>query len=483
MQPSNFDVLGQTGEREQSASGRASQMAGSAARSTSDIPRFRSEGVYFHESTLCELCPPYVSAIQDHQITWQLQIESWIEIASQPSSSSLSSAADEIVTTGLHVQHGSNTRRRRRAQHPIPRGAHFSLQAHSSAGSSQEEYEESESDEDRVMTSSSENVRQSSGSRFVGRPSQKPYDSDSEEADDDDGDSTALGVGNNHNAPFAPQPNAFSHPPSSQPNSRNHVSNPYSRHPSRSQTQPSQLPTNPGRRSHQSHNPYNVVSPSYRADHDAALRASLSTLLSCAAAARGLPKQSQSPPRRRGSSGGPTATTIEPATLRIVPESVVMGEDGQGDSNPNDNPESSTRTKPRRSSSASTSSSASNGASSPYPDKGKRKSTTTPQGQTPKAHNHITKKPRVKPSAAINTPTSEIALISPTLITWVISAGVVVLVSAISFSAGYVMGREVGRGEASGLLGGADIGSDGERAMRGGLRRLRWASTGGKAVV
>jgi hypothetical protein len=360
--------------------------------------------------------------------------------------------------------------------------ANFSLQARSSAGSSQEEYEESESDEDRMMTSSNENLQPGSGS---GRPAQNPYDSDSEEAgNDDDENLTALGVGNNHNVPFAPQPNAFSHPPSSQSNSRNHVSNPYSRHASRSQTQRSQQSTNSSRRPQPSHNPYNAISPSYRADHDAALRASLSTLLSCAAAARGLPKQSQSPPRRRGSSGGPTATTIEPGTLRIVPESIVMGEGGQGGSTPNDSPKSSpVRAKPRRNSSTSTTSNASYDVPSTRPDEGKRKATAILLGQTPKANSRITKKPRVKPSATTNTQTSEITLISPTLFTWVVSAGVVILVSAISFSAGYAMGREVGKGEASGFLGSSDMGGDGEKIMKGGLRRFRWGGTGGKVVV
>ena len=41
--------------------------------------------------------------------------------------------------------------------------------------------------------------------------------------------------------------------------------------------------------------------------------------------------------------------------------------------------------------------------------------------------------------------------------TWVISAGVVVVLSAISFGAGYSVGKEAGRLEASGL-GGGDLG-------------------------
>jgi len=74
--------------------------------------------------------------------------------------------------------------------------------------------------------------------------------------------------------------------------------------------------------------------------------------------------------------------------------------------------------------------------------------------------------------------------ISPTLFTWAVSAGIVVLVSAISFSAGYVYGREVGRAEA-GVL--ADLRSgirDAGRCGRdmilehggNGLKRLRWTT-------
>jgi hypothetical protein len=64
-------------------------------------------------------------------------------------------------------------------------------------------------------------------------------------------------------------------------------------------------------------------------------------------------------------------------------------------------------------------------------------------------------------------------MVTPTLMTWVVSAGVVVLFGAISFSAGYAIGREVGRMEAgmapgSGF-GGKDVGK--------GLKRLRWGST------
>jgi len=85
--------------------------------------------------------------------------------------------------------------------------------------------------------------------------------------------------------------------------------------------------------------------------------------------------------------------------------------------------------------------------------------------------------------------------------TWVISAGVVVIFSAISFSAGYALGREVGRTETAqavcgngvgGLFGSA--GDDGfasvksgagcgKEAVKGGLKRFRWISGGGGSGI
>jgi hypothetical protein len=81
-------------------------------------------------------------------------------------------------------------------------------------------------------------------------------------------------------------------------------------------------------------------------------------------------------------------------------------------------------------------------------------------------------------------------LLTPTLMTWVFSAGVVVLVSVVGFGAGYVIGREVGRQEvltsAGTGLNASDTTSCGREVMQssgGGLRRLKWTTAVGKTVV
>jgi hypothetical protein len=81
------------------------------------------------------------------------------------------------------------------------------------------------------------------------------------------------------------------------------------------------------------------------------------------------------------------------------------------------------------------------------------------------------------------------------MLTWVVSAGVLVLVSVVGFGAGYVIGREVGRQEGAvslggmGSFGGGDAGnatSCGREVIRsstsgGTLRRFKWGV--GRSVV
>ncbi|MCJ1474271.1 hypothetical protein MMC13_002929 [Lambiella insularis] len=368
--------------------------------------------------------------------------ESWIEVSSQPSSSSLSSVATEdAVAAGLRAQHGVNARRRRRlhrsidvqAQGPLP------IRPRSTEGSSQEEYEESESESDRIMSSSNEELHP----HFTHEESPPAAPSSTSEKaasdEDDDGNSTALGI-NATEPVFTPQPNAFSHPPVSQSSRQAPVPGSYFPTPGATTRSTPQRHSYPSQRTRY-HTPYNMISPSYQADHDAALRASLSTLLSCAAAARGLPKREQSSRVHPNVAAGPS-NRIDPSTIRIVSESALLA------ASPGPTP----LPLPRRASFTSSSAPS-------LPGKGKRKSSSRDR--------HDTKKKRRSTS-------TEELLISPTLMTWVVSAGVVVLFSAISFSAGFAYGKEVGRLDVAG--GGGTCAREAGKGYSGGLRRLRWGN-------
>lgn len=341
----------------------------------------------------------------------------------------------------------------------------------SAGGSSQEEYEESESESDRIMTSSNEGLQHSplQQEQHHGMHGSMSSDNlgDAEEEDDDE-NATAINVARGSEPGFRPQPNAFNRPPTSN-SDRPHVY--------RHQTQLYPSSSRPALRSANQrhsfagdtveHSPFNVISPSYQADQDAALRASLSTLLSCAAAARGLPKagevQSSNATQIR-----PAPAQMEPTGLRLVPESEVLG---AATLEPAASPPRNALTQPSpRSRSA---------------DKSRRGSTW----RTSSKERRASKKPRRPSSFGSQHPASygygfgaySIDDISPTLLTWVVSAGVVVLVSALSFSAGYVVGKEAGLAEADTLTAMSNCG--GEVVGRGtGLRRLRWADTLSLAV-
>ncbi|KAF2705229.1 hypothetical protein K504DRAFT_471718 [Pleomassaria siparia CBS 279.74] len=379
--------------------------------------------------------------------------ESWIEIGSRPSSSSLSSVADEIITTGLRVQHDSNTHRRRRRR-AVSTGPFQVGTGHRVRGgnSSQEEYDESESESDRVMTSSTEGIGPSPLQQELRRASRNPHSIASSETtseregddedEDDDENATAVNYPRSTGRQFEPRPNAFSHPPT---------------HAVRAESGARPRPRRPAvrsanqRHSFPQHSPYNTVSPNFQPDHDEALRASLSTLLSAAAAVRGLPK-----PGQTRTSQASTSSRVDPTSLRLVPESVALGDITEDSSNP-------VSSNPSPSISSPTSS-----------DKSKRKaSPPTNVRSSSKDRRAVKKARRVGPL---------VDEISPTLLTWVVSAGVVVLVSALSFSAGYVVGKETGHAEAMGKLGsaGSEAGRCGKEAGMG-LRRLRWSGAG--AVV
>lgn len=408
--------------------------------------------------------------------------ESWIEVASQPSSSSLSSAAaDDANPRTLGVQFDQHGRRRRRllraasAQPGMP-DPRFATQE----GSSQEEYEESESESERIMSSSNENIEHQAldgtSPQALAAPSAEAS-SNEDAVDDDDENATALGITTNAPA-FTPPPNAFSHP------SQAHMAQ---RHTTSLETRTAYFPahrTSPHRRtgahhhythpystrrSRTGHSPYNMISPTHQADHDAALRASLSTLLSCAAAARGLPKRDgQAGALQRSSnttSAGPS-NRIEPSALRLVPASAIPVDPAltEEDPQPPQLPPRPHSTVRRQRSATSLSAS----------EKGKRKASSS------KDLNSNSKSKKQRRAAS---PARGGLEVQPTLLTWFVGAGVMVLFSAISFSAGYAIGREVGRVEAGraiseeGVVCGREVGK--------GLRRtLRWGSgSGGLSVI
>jgi hypothetical protein len=358
-------------------------------------------------------------------------LDSWIEISSQPSSSSLSSAADEIVTTGLRVHQMPASYRRRRQRPGRPSRLNIASRAGSAGpASSQEEYEESESDDDdHGITSSGEGLTLlPTHVRDV-----------TVESSDDDENRTAVNYPINNDNVFTPQPNAFSHP---------------SGHSARYASQPvpgSYFPAQPERRhsarhsypsrtaARVQHSPFNMLSPNHNAaaDHEAALRASLSTLQSFAAAARGLPKSSS---RATADPAPPASNRIQTNTLRMVPASVLE----------QNSPLLAPATEPTfqptiRRTSTSTSASADIRSTK---SEAKRKGAS---GRGSSKERRLIKKRRN--SGAVYG--ADDMIVSPTLFTWVVSVGVVVVFSAISFSAGYSMGKEAGRFEA-GMPGSAE---------------------------
>ncbi|KIW20858.1 hypothetical protein PV08_01436 [Exophiala spinifera] len=341
--------------------------------------------------------------------------DSWIEIPSRPSSSSLSSASNDIITTGLQIR--PLDERLSRQRHTSSHLAVLQPRATSTAGSSQDEYEESESDSDRVLSSSNEDISQ-------------------DEAADDDDTSTALGVGTMDKV-FTPQPNAFSHPPSSQ--QRTIPDSYFPPAPASAEDRPSNQRTITQRSyQRQTQSRQRTYTSSYQPDHDAALRASLTTLLSCAAAVR--PKGLEPRPGAASAAAPVSRPSAQPTSLRLVAECEI---------------DSPSRPRPKRTSS---------------PKQTKRKSRESSKERHSK---------KVRPAKA---GVSGEEIISPTLASWMISAGVVLVFSAISFSAGYAWGREVGRIEGEMALTGGNCSREAMRGTGSGLRRLRWTSAAASSI-
>ena len=334
-------------------------------------------------------------------------IDSWIDISSQPSSSSLASQndRDEIITTGLQVRRDEARRSRELRLSDMNSATKTQPRSTSVAGSSQDEYEESESESDRVLSSSNEDVSNTSN------------------ADEEEDTPTALGMPVMDRTVFTPQPNAFSHPPQQRQVSNSMPVDSY--FPPQSQQPPPssshRIPSN--RVPTIQRPPQQRASSNISPDHDAALRASLTTLLSCANAVR-KDKDPRPQPQRSN----------QPAVLRLVPESELNAR----------SPSHSPKTAP------------------------KRRSRESSKERHAKKFKAVTKQAL---------PTEDV-LVSPTMMTWFISAGVVLVFSAISFSAGYAWGKEVGRIEGQMSLAGANCGREAMRGSRTGLSKLRLGTVG-----
>ncbi|CAK7264527.1 hypothetical protein SEPCBS119000_001042 [Sporothrix epigloea] len=464
--------------------------------------------------------------------------ESWVEIDSQPSSSSLSSIADEIVITGLRVgssatginggampnlaaTNSTTPQRRRRLlqqveaaatatvnQPATPHSTSLAAAAkeasiplddaiHSSAGSSQEEYDETESEEDHVMASSTENMagsvavprtspsyslqHQATQGRLQQMAAASDGDDEGDVSDDDEG--TALGMPSSAAVTgphtFRPQPNAFSHPPTHLQHHHQQHHNHQSHH--SLPTPHSQVAGSPyvprcSRMPSRHYSTPSFMSPSYRENNDAALRASLTTLLSCAAAARGLPKKDGNgsrdfvgeqvdPSLSTAAAGRGVRPSNQPVGLQLVSESELMDDDhGNHELNAPVSPHTRAPFQPPRiqqqSSAAQTASymnnpkqTASSSSNTKQQQHSSRDSAVSAISTSSKSKRTGANKtsPRVtkKKRTSITTADNGVTMISPTLLTWVVSAGVVVLVSVVGFGAGFVIGREVGRQEAA----------------------------------
>jgi len=368
--------------------------------------------------------------------------ESWIDLtAQQPASSSPPSAQpyprDESISNTIRNQTERTFRRRRLTVSGAPLLLNLPRRPSSVDNSSQDEYDESESEPDHVLTSSNEDIYHSTLASQLRRGEIAPSEDETEEEDDQDENDPESAIISG--TCFTPQPNAFSHPPTSMHRHSEPIPGSYFPATNRTTAQASSRQSNPARARRHTHDPYTAMSPAASLDHDALLRDSLSTLLTCAAAARGVSKSPRTLAKH--------TDQAEPSTLHIGTETALL--------------RPSTTTSSRSSSKS----------------KGKRKATRSRSSSNERQASTIqrlTKKPRRNSSGS----SDDIAAVSPTLLTWFVAGGVVVLVSALSFSAGYAVGKESGRFEGMSGLGQNGTGERGREALKGGLglRRLRWSS-------
>ncbi|KAI5288620.1 hypothetical protein KEM54_005067 [Ascosphaera aggregata] len=472
--------------------------------------------------------------------------DSWVEVSSRPSTSSMSSssAGDEegIVTMGLRVQQQQRQGRRRRAFKSCNRVGDDSTTAteaekagetyqhgyqhggHEDEDDNDNEHETSSSDSDHAMSSSTEDLASStsrdmfflsrgnsttssSASASVISSDIDEYDNDDDDEmdEDDSDDNTALGPTNpsyTRVEGFKPRPHAFSHFTNSKPVSspkpqqqQHRSSRPNSTSRFNSQTirisGPRSLPTTRGPRlaasivspsttdwqsqcqQQQHHLPPSAAhpyAPRNQDDYDAALRASLSTLLSCA---RGLsssdvvPQQAAISPNVAAAAAVVPAVTAAgaavapaPGALRLVPESVAMARraeeydraGGRGESKAGtmkDEQVRSSHTPTSRQQSPASAKKRSASLSAP-----RNSSRQSKRRQSPPSSSKRRRTSSLIGTARIDSgTTAHHQLLSPSLLTYLVGAGAIIVFSALSFSAGFVLGCRVGRLESCSFTG------------------------------
>ncbi|KAF3309598.1 hypothetical protein TWF173_010782 [Orbilia oligospora] len=310
------------------------------------------------------------------------RVDSWIEVASQPSDSytSSSSPEDPVITSGLQVQRRKNRTRQRR------NSTSTAIPTASRAVESSDEYDE---DDDEDLDGIDLNAIDSMGSSITDPSLSEGEEgsSDEESDEDDEGEiQPVAGLSSYVSAPQRPQNNFRT----------------FSRDP----PQP---------------------------DHDAALRASLSTLLSCAA---GVGSASKPRPNERM---GSIQEHVRPATIPTL--SLVTDSEREAMmSRPPPPPYRRTVHHPPPHSPLEQKRPASPRRSRDDTQATKHKSKT----KTRRLAKATTAPP---PNATMASAMASISASNMTYLTLAVSAGAVIIVSAISFSAGYALGKEVGRSE------------------------------------
>ncbi|EPS41340.1 hypothetical protein H072_4772 [Dactylellina haptotyla CBS 200.50] len=313
------------------------------------------------------------------------RVDSWIEVASQPSDSytSSSSPEDPVITSGLQVPKRKHRSRRRNS-------TSTAIPSASRAVESSSEDEEDDDEDDDDLDGIDLNAIDSVGSSITDPSlSEGEEGSSDEEDDEDEGEIQPVSAGFSQYNPSASRP---------QNNFRT-----FSREP----PQP---------------------------DHDAALRASLSTLLSCAAGVGSASKP------RVADHMGMIQEQARPAPIHTL--SLVTDSEREAMMSAPQPPPPYRRT-------------VHHPPPQPIPQQQQHQKPRPVSPRRSKDDQQVAKhkaKTRSRRSskataAGANTSVSSISASNMTYLTLAVSAGAVIIVSAISFSAGYALGKEVGRSE------------------------------------